>query len=50
MVALSVVAELVQWLVLPNRTGDLRDVVANTLGAAIGIGVVALIRARRQPR
>jgi VanZ family protein len=44
---LSAFAELVQWLVLPNRTGDLRDVLANTLGAAIGIGVVALIRRRR---
>src|SRR6478735_7620944 len=41
---LSVFAELVQWSVLPNRTGDVRDVVANTLGAAIGIGIVALIR------
>ena len=45
---LSVFAELIQWLVLPHRTGDLRDVLANTLGAAIGIVVVALIRARRQ--
>jgi VanZ family protein len=44
---LSAFAELVQWLVLPTRTGDLRDVLANTLGAAIGIGVVALIRRRR---
>ncbi len=45
---LSVFAELVQWSVLPNRTGDVRDVVANTLGAAIGIGIVALIRTRRR--
>jgi len=47
---LSASAELVQWLVLPNRTGDLRDVLANTVGAAIGIALVALVRSRRQPR
>jgi len=40
--ALSVVAELVQWLLLSNRTADIRDVVANSLGAAIGVALVAL--------
>ncbi len=47
--AFSAFAELVQWVVLPHRTGDVRDVVANSLGAAIGIGIVALIRVRRRP-
>lgn len=42
---LSVVIELAQTLLRPDRTGDVRDVVANTLGAALG---AALVVARRR--
>jgi hypothetical protein len=44
---LSAGAELVQEL-LPGRTASLRDVLANTLGAAIGAAVAAIaVRAAR---
>jgi VanZ family protein len=33
--------ELVQWVHLPARQADWRDVLANALGAAIGIALVA---------
>ena len=44
--ALSAIAELTQSLVLPDRTGDLRDVLANTLGGLIGVLLVVLARRR----
>ena len=40
----SGVFELAQGAALPGRTASPRDVVANTLGAAIGAGVVLLWR------
>jgi VanZ family protein len=45
-VAFSALAEAGQWLFLSARTADIRDVLANSLGAVIGVGVVALIRRR----
>jgi len=42
----SVSVETVQSAALPHRFGSLRDVLANTLGAAIGISLVAVHRAR----
>ncbi|HEX5331218.1 MAG TPA: VanZ family protein [Cellulomonas sp.] len=41
----SVAVEAVQSAALPHRFGSLRDVLGNTLGAAIGIGLVAARRA-----
>src|SRR5215207_5818422 len=51
--AVSLVAETLQQLVLPDRTFDLRDIVANTLGAALGALMVVAVRvaaARRRER
>lgn len=45
--AVTVVIEVVQTLLRPDRTGSVRDVVANTLGAAIG---AALVLSTRQMR
>lgn len=36
-VAVSAVIELVQWTLVPGRTGDWRDVLANGGGAALGV-------------
>lgn len=47
--ALSGGIELVQWLGFPDRTGDLRDVFANTLGALIGAAVALCLAAGRRP-
>ncbi|MGO3886349.1 MAG: VanZ family protein [Mycetocola sp.] len=45
---LSGTCELVQHTLLPGRTGDLRDIVANICGAAIGaLIVLAIPRLRR---
>lgn len=34
---LSVAVELAQWLLIPARTSDYRDVAANTRGAIVGV-------------
>jgi glycopeptide antibiotics resistance protein len=47
--AASVLVEAVQGLLLPSRTSSYVDVVANTLGAAVG-GLVALLVARWRAR
>ncbi len=49
--SVSTVVELSQWLFLPQRTGSVWDVLANTCGAFIGAGMAALWtrRARRAP-
>lgn len=36
-------------LFIPGRVSDVRDIVANTAGAAIGVAVVRVIRAARPP-
>jgi glycopeptide antibiotics resistance protein len=48
----SLAVETVQSAALPHRIGSLRDVLGNTLGAAIGIGLVAARQAavRRRAR
>lgn len=45
-VGISSSIETVQLLFLPTRVADVRDVVANTLGAAIGVVVASLISRR----
>src|SRR5207253_10075053 len=45
--AASVVIELLQHLVRPERIASVQDVWANTLGAAVGAGVVWVVRRRR---
>jgi glycopeptide antibiotics resistance protein len=40
----TILIEVVQTLLRPDRTGSIRDVVANTLGAAIGAGIVVGVR------
>jgi len=45
--ALSVVVELWQWRLIPGRTGDYRDVMANICGAALGVLLAARFRAHR---
>lgn len=47
--AVSATFELLQGL-LPGRTASAQDVVANTLGAAIGAGLVVLFRTVRHRR
>jgi len=42
----SVAIELAQLAFLPSRVSDPRDVVANTLGAAVGVGLLRLWTAR----
>ena len=47
----SVVAEAVQLYFLPERTVDVRDVISNTAGAALGaLTAVLLARARQRSR
>ncbi len=36
-------------LFIPGRVSDLRDIVANTAGTAIGVAIVRVIRAARTP-
>lgn len=45
-VGVSASIETVQLLFLPTRVADVRDVVANTLGAVIGLGAAMLISRR----
>ncbi|KRD43094.1 hypothetical protein ASE38_02105 [Cellulomonas sp. Root930] len=44
--ATSAVIELAQLLFLPHRVSDVRDLVSNTLGTAIGVGIVLVARRR----
>lgn len=47
--AMTVTIETAQ-LFIPGRFSDIRDIVANTAGTAIGVAIVRLIRAARAPR
>lgn len=40
---LSIGIELVQWLFLAGRTGSAGDVLVNSFGATIGVGLAALV-------
>ena len=40
----TVLIETVQGLFLPTRTGSSRDVVANSLGSAVGFGAALVVR------
>ncbi|WP_396133432.1 VanZ family protein [Arthrobacter sp. 1088] len=42
----SVVLECGQWLLLTNRFPSVADVIANTVGTTIGVGLVALLHRR----
>jgi VanZ family protein len=46
--AVAALIELLQFLARPERLASVQDVVANTLGAAAGAGVVWAVRRRRQ--
>ncbi len=46
--ATSLVIETTQLLLLPDRVADVRDLLANTLGTAVGLGVLVLADRRRQ--
>jgi glycopeptide antibiotics resistance protein len=51
--ALSVLIELAQTIYRPDRTGSLRDVVANTFGAVLGAALVVAwrqLRSRAKPQ
>ena len=51
--SISVAIELAQLFLLPSRVADLRDVVSNTLGTAIGVLLVASasrLASERPPR
>lgn len=41
------VSELIQWTLLPNRSGDPWDVVADLVGVALGVGAAHLATRRR---
>ena len=47
--ATSVAIELAQLLFLPHRVSDVRDLVANTLGTAVGVAVVLASSRTREP-
>lgn len=47
---LSTGIELAQLLLLPERFADVSDVIANTLGGWLGVGIAALIPGRRGGR
>ncbi|MCP2638091.1 VanZ family protein [Microbacterium sp. HD4P20] len=47
--AATVVIEVAQAVLLPERTPSLRDILANLCGAAVGLGVVLLLRRRQRP-
>jgi VanZ family protein len=47
--AQAVLSEAVQWLLLPNRSGDVWDVVADLTGVALGV-LVGRVLLRRRPR
>lgn len=50
LVAHAVTSELLQQLVLPERSGDAWDAVADVVGVAIGLAVgVAILRRLRRP-
>ncbi|MDQ0372105.1 VanZ family protein [Cellulomonas humilata] len=44
--ATSAAIELAQLLFLPHRVADVRDLVANTLGTAVGVGILLVTRHR----
>jgi glycopeptide antibiotics resistance protein len=46
--ALSAAIELAQLLFLPERTASLGDVLSNTIGGAVGIGIIALVTRMRR--
>jgi len=48
-VSVSGAAELVQAVALPERMASVSDVVANTIGAVIGMTMTVMIRALRTP-
>ncbi|MCC4249590.1 VanZ family protein [Microbacterium testaceum] len=43
-VALSAAIEITQLLALPTRVADVRDLVANTVGAALGVLLIVSLR------
>lgn len=45
---LSAAIEVTQLLLLPTRVADVRDIVANTAGAALGVAVIVMTRRRRR--
>jgi glycopeptide antibiotics resistance protein len=47
--AMTVTIETAQ-LFIPGRFSDVRDIVANTAGAAVGVAIVRMIRAAKSPR
>lgn len=48
--AVTILIELSQALFLEARTPSLRDIVANLVGAAIGLGIVVMVERRSQVR
>ncbi|NEN07502.1 VanZ family protein [Diaminobutyricibacter tongyongensis] len=47
--AMTVTIETAQ-LFIPGRFSDIRDIIANTAGAALGVAMVSLVRAASAPR
>ncbi|MDQ4504346.1 VanZ family protein [Sinomonas sp. ASV322] len=48
--ALSTFIEIVQWIMLTDRSGNVRDVITNTTGALIGAVLASLWLRLRRPR
>jgi len=45
----SVAIEAAQWMLLPQRVPSAGDVLANTLGAALGAAIAAIVLSRSTP-
>ena len=45
-VALTVTVELLQYTVIPGRDGALDDILSNTVGGLLGIGLLRVVKRR----
>ncbi|MFN8049532.1 MAG: VanZ family protein [Ancrocorticia sp.] len=46
----STIIELIQWFAMPGRVGSVNDIVANSLGAWIGLTITVVIHGKNAER